>query len=131
MAFTGARQLGLMRFYPHFHGLKLDNVFTHPAISHTLLAGIAVCLIGATATGIALDEGRALGVPHVAVVSAASAQDTQGSTGEEHVEREERGIGRAHDLLGNLLILLVAVHITYLLTFKPPLARFMLFLTEK
>lgn len=60
MALTGAPQLGLMRFYPQIHGLKLDNAFTHPVISRVLLLGIAVCLIGVTGTGIAMDRGRAL-----------------------------------------------------------------------
>jgi len=59
-AFAGMPQLGLMRFYPHFEGLKLGNAFTHPAISHTLLAGIALCLIGAIVTGVAIDGGDAL-----------------------------------------------------------------------
>jgi len=131
MVFTGARQLGLMRFYPHFQGLKLDNAFTHPAISHTLLAGIAVCLVGTMATGIALDKGRALGLTQTDAVSTASPLATEASEGERHGEREESGVGRAHDLLGTLLILLVAVHVIYLLTFKRPLARFMLFLADK
>ncbi len=131
LLFTGARQLGLMRFYPHFQGLKLDNAFTHPAISHTLLAAIAVCLIGVTATGIALDKGRALGLTQTAAVSMAPAEDTETSTGERHGEREESGVERAHDLIGNLLILLVAVHVTYLLAFKRPLALFMLFFANK
>jgi hypothetical protein len=43
-ALSGLRQLGLSRFYPQFDGLTLGNAFTHPAISKTLLAGIAVCL---------------------------------------------------------------------------------------
>jgi len=42
--------------------LKLGNVFTHPAISRTLLAGIALCLIGAIHTGIAMDRGDAMGL---------------------------------------------------------------------
>jgi hypothetical protein len=120
-----------MRFYPHFQGLKLDNAFTHPAISHTLLAGIAVCLVGTMATGISLDRGRALGLSQTVAVATVSPPAAEASEGERHGEREESGVGRAHDLLGTLLILLVAVHVTYLLTFKRPLARFMLFLADK
>lgn len=61
MAVTGARQLGLMRFYPHFEGLKVGTALTHPAISRTLLLGIALCTIGATGTGLMMDRGRAIG----------------------------------------------------------------------
>ncbi|EGF93263.1 cytochrome B561 [Asticcacaulis biprosthecium C19] len=55
LALSGAHQLGLMRFYPHFEGLKLNNLATHPAISHTLLLAIAACLLTVTGTGVAMD----------------------------------------------------------------------------
>jgi cytochrome b len=97
-ALTGVRQLGLMRFYPQFKGLRLDNALTHPAVSRTLLLCIAACLIGVTGTGIALDGGR-------------------------HGALEE-----VHEALGNLLMWFVGAHVAYLLLFKRPLARFMLFL---
>jgi cytochrome b len=97
-ATTGVRQLGLMRFYPQFKGLRLDNAATHPAVSRTLLLCIATCLIGVTATGITLD-------------------------GERHGALED-----IHETLGNLLMWLVGAHVAYLLLFKRPLARFMLFL---
>jgi cytochrome b len=97
-ATTGVRQLGLMRFYPEFKGLRLDNAATHPAVSRTLLLGIAACLIGVTATGLVLDDGR------------------------------EGPLEDLHESLGNLLMWLVGAHVAYLLLFKRPLARFMLFL---
>ncbi len=50
-AFSGHRQLGLMRFYPNFEGLRLGNMFTHPAISRSLLLGIAISLILTCVTG--------------------------------------------------------------------------------
>ena len=60
-ATTGVRQLGLSRFYPVFTGLRLNTALTHPAISRALLLGIAISLIGTTATGIMMDRGRAIG----------------------------------------------------------------------
>jgi cytochrome b len=98
-AATGVRQLGLMRFYPEFAGLKLGNAMTHPTISRTLLLAIAFCLISVTGTGIALDRGRSL---KMAVTP--------------------------HEVLANLLVGFVGLHVAYLLVFKFPLARFMLFL---
>lgn len=145
MALTGSHQLGLMRFYPHFQGLKVDNAFTHPAISRVLLVGIAVCLIGVTATGIAMDGGRSLGVnPPVAsstdpIRAAGDTHDEaeeddegEGEEGEEREEGEEGGpLGEVHELFGNGLMLLVVLHVSYLFLFKRPLARFMLFAAAK
>lgn len=147
LAMTGARQLGLMRFYPQFHGLKLGNAFTHPAISRVLLVGIAVCLIGVTATGIAMDKGRALSLGAPPAMSAASpeigasagsededADEGHGREGEKGQggDGEEDGpLGELHELFGNSLMLLVAVHVSYLFLFKRPLALFMLFAAAK
>jgi 3-ketosteroid 9alpha-monooxygenase subunit B len=129
MALTGAPQLGLMRFYPQIHGLKLDNAFTHPAISRVLLLGIAVCLIGVTGTGIAMDRGRALKPASSPASGPVAAQvETRGEHegGEEDEGGEESPLGEIHELFGNGLMLLVAGHVTYLLLFKRPLARFMI-----
>jgi cytochrome b len=122
----------LSRFYPQFDGLTLGNAITHPAISKTLLAGIAACLILATATGIAIDRGRTLSLATSVVVTEAHARDE----GREHRRdaegrdgKQEDGIlGEAHEGLSNFLMLIVGLHVAYLLLFKRPLARFMLFL---
>lgn len=131
-AATGVPQLGLMRFYPRFAGLKLGNAMTHPAISRALLLGIAAGLIGVTATGIALDRGRSLKLAAVSVVAEVSAEPRkdQRSKAESRQEREgdEGPLSEVHELLANLLVGLVGLHVAYLLLFKLPLARFMLFL---
>ncbi len=46
MAMSGSGALGLQRFYPKFHDLELGTITTHPAISRTLLLGIAFALLG-------------------------------------------------------------------------------------
>lgn len=128
MALTGAPQLGLMRFYPQIDGLKLDNAFTHPAISRVLLLGIAVCLIGVTGTGIAMDRGRTFkSASSPASGPVAARVETRGEHegGEDDEGGEESPLGEIHELFGNGLMLLVAGHVTYLLLFKRPLARFM------
>lgn len=127
LVFTGLPQLGLSRFYPHFAGLKLDNVATHPAVSRILLVAIAVLLLGTVATGIALDGGRVFGFADPAGAAAVfEAED--GDEGHADAEGEEGPMGEAHELFANLLMLLVGVHVAYLLAFKRPLAKFMLFL---
>lgn len=129
-ATSGVPQLGLMRFYPHFQGLKLDNAMTHPAISRTLMLSIAVTVIATAATGIAMDRGRALGINAAVAVSGAQAND--GKTIElrsrEHRDDDRHGLlGEVHEALGNMILPIVALHVLYLLLFKRPLARFMLF----
>ena len=57
---SGAPQLGLMRFYPHFSELRLDHFMTQPLISKTLLLLIALSLLTVTSTGLMIDKGRAL-----------------------------------------------------------------------
>jgi cytochrome b len=141
MALTGAPQLGLMRFYPHFHGLKLGTVFTHPAISGALLLAIALCLIGVTGTGIALDQGRTFGLgraemgqqarpatPELPIIRGDDDEDGERRGGGGEDEEGGEAIEEVHEVLGNLLMFLVGGHVAYLLLFKRPLARFMLFL---
>lgn len=131
MALSGLPQLGLMRFYPHFTGMKLGNAATHPAISRTLLLAIAVSLLGVVATGIALDRGRALGLAQSEIVSTAHADERR-----EGMERQERRRGGglivgAHEFFADFLMLVVAVHVAYLLAFKRPIALFMIFLEPR
>jgi len=89
-------------------------MLTHPAISRTLLAGIAASLIAVTVTGIHLDGGRTLGFGAPALVASA--------------EHDGGIVGEAHELFANLLVVLVGLHVVYLVTCKRGLARFMLFL---
>jgi cytochrome b len=139
LALTGAPQLGLTRFYPQFQGLQLDNAFTHPAISRILLIGIAACLIGVTATGIAMDKGRAFTVASPATSSSVQQEAPRTTVGEANEEHEGEGgegeeggpLGELHEVFGNALMVLVASHIAYLFLFKWPLARFMLFAAPK
>lgn len=123
LGLTGLPQLGLMRFYPQFDGLKLGNAATHPAISRTLLCGIAACLIGTTIMGIAMDRGRAIALAETQIVASAWADD------DKRGGKEEDGglLGAAHEVLANWLMLAVLLHVSYLLLFKWPLARFMIY----
>jgi len=127
-ALTGIPQLGLMRFYPHFEGLRLTAAMTHPAISRTLLLGIAACLIAVTLTGIAMDRGHARSVADKAVTASAPADDEKVVGREAHDAREaEDLLGEAHEAFANLLMLIIITHVTYLLLFKKQVALFMLF----
>lgn len=128
-ALFGSRQVGLMRFYPSFEGLRADNMFTHPAISKLLMLGIAVCLVATVSTGIVMDRGKALGLGNASIVTTSSADDGKRSQYEEGRKDKEEGLlSEAHEFLANLLLLFVGMHVTYLVLFKRPLAKFMVFI---
>lgn len=127
-ALVGARQVGLMRFYPSFAGLNLNNAFTHPAISKCLLLGIALSLIAVTGTGISLDRGRAVGFANAGVISEAVADDHERGR---HGRDEEGLLSEAHEFFANLMLLFVGMHVTYLFLFKRPLAKYMLFMSNE
>jgi cytochrome b len=128
-AAVGSRQVGLSRFHPSFDGLRIDNFVNHPAISKTLILGIAVCLVLTVGTGVAIDQGRSIGIADASFISQAYADDDD--AGERGYEDEEEGIlTEAHEVVANLLLLLVGMHIGYLFAFKRPLAKFMLFLNS-
>ena len=133
-ALGGERQVGLMRFYPNFDGLKLKGAATHPAISRVLMLGIALSLLTVTGTGIAMDQGRSIGLnapaaERMIVPSPTELRYAGEHEDDEHEEdREEGPLAEVHELAGTLLLLFVGLHVSYLLLFKRPLAKFMLFL---
>jgi cytochrome b len=139
-ALGGARQVGLMRFYPNFEGLQLKGALTHPAISRVLMLGIALSLLTVTGTGIVMDQGRTIGLSpaRAELVADAGPQPAapravyrgEDDEGEDEDEEEGEGgpLGEIHELAANLLLLFVGMHVAYLLLFKRPLAKFMLFL---
>ena len=93
------KQLGLNRFYPGFEGLRFDRWLRHPGVSQTLILGIAITLSAATVTGLLIDPAA-----------------------------EDGGwMLEIHDSFSNLVILLVILHVLYLLAFKRPLAKYMLY----
>ncbi|MFN5631417.1 MAG: cytochrome b/b6 domain-containing protein [Sphingomonadales bacterium] len=120
---SGAPQLGLERFYPSFKDLHLKGIATHPAISRLLLACIALSVIGATGTGIMMDNGRSLQPASLSSLSFSAESDESEESEDESGEAYEE----AHELLANLAMAFVVMHVLYLLAFKRPLARFMLF----
>ena len=125
-ALSGDKQVGLTRFYPSFEGLNSGNLFTHPIISKLLMLGIIVSLMVATGTGLVMDNGKSVGMANAQLIAPALADDD----GEENSsgENEESPLGETHELFANLMLLFVGLHVTYLLLFKMPLARFMLFI---
>lgn len=127
---AGVPQLGLMKYYPRFEGLRLNNAMTHPAISRSLLMAIAVSLLLAVATGIAMDRGRALGFGLTPDSGSQSETASKHGRRGEHARHHPKWLEETHELAGNLVVMAVSAHVTYLLIWKRPLALFMLFLSR-
>ena len=105
--------------------MHLKGFMTHPAISRTLLAGIAITVIGATGTGVLMDNGRALQPTSLSSFTfSGEGEEREEAGGESEAEEMYEEL---HELLANLAIAFVIFHVVYLLSFKRPLARFMLF----
>jgi cytochrome b len=133
---TGVPQLGLMKYYPQFEGLKLGNVMTHPAISRTLLLGIALSVIVTAATGVAMDRGKTLGLmsgapePTPITASAQTAERVANARKQRRSHGHPEWLEDIHELAGNLVLIFVGFHVTYLLLFKRQLALFMAFIVR-
>jgi cytochrome b len=76
-----------------------------------------------------MDKGKSLGFARVGGVAPAHAEGVRGPQREN--EAEEGGVmEETHELVANLLVLLVGMHVTYLLLFKWPWVKFMLFVPK-
>lgn len=124
-ALSGNPHVGLMRFYPSFEGLNLSNAFSHPAITKTFMLGIALSLMAATLTGVAMDKGKSIGLANTELVSIAYADDKWDHNKDKSFMSE--ALEETHEFFANLLLLFVGLHVSYLFLFKRPLARFMIF----
>lgn len=127
-AMSGNPNVGLMRFYPSFEGLNLSNAFSHPAITKTFMLGIALSLMAATLTGIAMDKGKSIGLAKTELVSIAYADDDEDHNKDKSFMGE--ALEDAHEFFSNLLLLFVGLHVSYLFLFKRPLAKFMIFVPK-
>ena len=130
---TGVPQLGLVKYYPHFEGLRLDNAMTHPAISRSLLLAIALSVIATAATGIAMDRGRTLGFATSTSVSTstlAAGDELRQKQVRKRESHHPKWLEEVHEVAGNLVLVAVGCHVAYLLLWKRPLALFMLFLVK-
>lgn len=132
-AMGGHRALGLAKFFPSFAGISEKNFVHHPAISKALILGVAIGLIGACATGIMMDQGRAVGLAEAQIIAPAYADDDE----HEHKGRGYRSGHEAHEAweevheaFSNIFFAFAGVHIAYLFMFRTKLARYMVFLDK-
>ena len=143
-ALVGPRQIGISRLIPDLSDVARVRWLDHPAVSRTLISGIALSLIVVSATGIAMDRSGALG--SVQRAEAAVLQSTtngaqagalietapqtaftaEHAAADDENERED-WVSGLHEASANLMLVLVGLHVTYLLLVKRKLAFFMMF----
>ena len=128
-AAAGPRQLGISRLFPDLMELAKVRRLNHPMISRTLLAGIVVTLLLATGTGL-LMEPPPIGQVAAEVSIAPAFADDDRDREHDRDGKENEVLEEVHETTANLLVLFVALHVTYLLAFKRPMALFMLFLRD-
>ena len=127
-ATSNDQQLNLKRFIPNLKTLNPKTLATNPATSKIILLILTTSLIGTVATGIAMDKGQTLGISNTTIVKTAYADNDEPQRTRER-RRERNGfIKEAHETLASIFLLSTIIHIIYLLTFRRPMARFMLFL---
>lgn len=128
------RQFGFTRFLPTAaHGVE---ALKNPNIGKVLLAAVLLSVIIATGTGVAMDKGRALGLADAAIISSAQADESDDNSekdredGAEGGEDDESFLYDVHEFSANLMLLFVALHAAWLISFKRPLAFYMLFVPK-
>ena len=94
------------------------------------MLGIALNLIAATVTGIAMDRGRDIGLANAELVALAYADDDYDKHGEKEEGLYEKALEETHEFFSNLFLIFVGMHVSYLFLFKRPLAKFMLFIPK-
>lgn len=120
----------------------------HPVISRLLVLAILTCVAGAAGTGIAMDRGGTLVGQSIRLHDEDGERGGEGDADEdegtdarivtageheggEGEDEDEGPLSELHELFGNLILPLVALHALYLLLVRLALARFMLFLPPR
>jgi|GEM_PF-2948348 len=99
-------QGSLSRFKPSFKGLTKENLFTHPALVNSITLCLALSLIGAVLSGLLIVNSRAIGINNF------------------HLIKE------LHEFFAGMMIFFALMHVVYMITFKLPFTKFMLFIQK-
>lgn len=122
-------QFSFARFMPA--AAPAGQFLKSPIVGKLLLAAVLLSLLVATGTGIAMDKGRALGFENASIIAAAQADDDESEDRSESEEDEEGVFYEAHEASASLMLLFVFLHAAWLITFRRPLALYMLFVQKK
>jgi cytochrome b len=130
LAAFGVGAFGWRRLVPPRRAPAAQAGLRHPAISRVLILLILGAVAGTATTGVLMDQGASLTRP--GLILAESENERHESATEEEDDDEGEGgedgiLGEVHALFANLIILLVALHISYLVVFRLPMAKFMIF----
>lgn len=136
LAATGIGSFGWRRLVPPLRAPPALAAMKHPAISRVLILLILATVAGTATTGVMMDGGATLTRFNQSTLETGAEnrgsrdQHPEGDGGEDGGEQddEEEGVlGEIHELFANLILIFVGVHIAYLVIFRLPMAKFMLF----
>ena len=104
--------------------LSIEKGFQSPIIGKLILAGIMACLSLVIATGVTMDQKLVVRADTIAVTTAHA--DEHGSSRER--SKPNKAVKEVHEVAANLLFLIVALHIGYLLLWRRQYALSMIYL---
>lgn len=127
----------LSRLKPSFEGLNFKNALAHPGTGKLITLIVFVSLIGAAATGVALDKGRTLGFADRPALQSEEVRPAGEATPrrerrEQHERRHQpSALKEAHEVFANIFIVFAVLHMVHMFAYRRPMAKFMLFLKKK
>ncbi len=130
----GDPQLSLSGLLPSFEDAHVKNVLAHPAVSKTITLGVYLSLIGAAASGIAIDRGRTFGLGEKQATHFEAPVTSEPPTREQNRERRHReksAIYEAHEFFANIFLIFAVLHIAHSLAFRRKLSQYMFFLKRR
>lgn len=104
--------------------LTMAKGLQSPIIGKLILAGIMACLTVVIATGVTMDQKLMVRADALAITSAHA--DERGSSRER--SKPNKAIKEVHEVAANLLFVIVALHIAYLLLWRRQYALSMIYL---
>jgi cytochrome b len=144
LSLLGVGNFGWRRWMPSFAVMPPGKALRHPAISKLLVLAILATITGTATTGVLMDGGRSLANPSFSFGESENGgedeagEDDEGGAAQPGVARDDGGeeeeggaLAEIHELLANLILPLVGLHVLYLLIFRRAMARYMLFWPAK
>ena len=126
LAAFGVGLFGWRRLVPPLRAPAALPKLKHPAISRVLILLILAAVTGTATTGLLMDNGASLIQPSLTFAESGIEEGANGQEAEGE-ESEDGVLSDLHELLANLIIVFVGAHIFYLMIFRLPMAKFMVF----
>lgn len=126
LGLSGSGPFSWRRLVPPLRAPANLPIVKHPAISRVLILLILASVAGTATTGVMMDKGNSLMRPSLTLSETEREEGDSEREGEDE-EGEDGVLSELHETFANLIIIFVGAHIVYLVIFRLPMAKFMLF----